>query len=175
MENNLLGQETSPYLLMHKDNPVHWRPWGPDALSEAEAKNKPILLSIGYTACHWCHVMEEESFGDPETASLMNDLFVNIKVDREERPDIDQIYQTAAQALGHTGGWPLTIFLTPLGDPFFAGAYFPKEDRLGQPAFKKVLPEVARLYREHKISERFPRATDPRNPGRSRPGIPPSS
>lgn len=148
MTGNLLGQETSPYLLMHKDNPVDWRPWGPDALGEAEARNKPILLSIGYTACHWCHVMEEESFKDPETAALMNELFVNIKVDREERPDIDQIYQTAANALGHTGGWPLTIFLTPAGDPFVAGAYYPKEDRLGQPAFKKVLTEVARVFRE---------------------------
>jgi uncharacterized protein YyaL (SSP411 family) len=148
MTGNLLDQETSPYLLMHKDNPVHWRPWGPQALGEAEARNKPVLLSIGYTACHWCHVMEQESFSDAETAALMNEQFVNIKVDREERPDIDQIYQTAANALGHTGGWPLTVFLTPAGDPFYAGAYFPKEDRFGQPAFKKVLGEVARIFRE---------------------------
>ncbi len=148
MTGNLLDKESSPYLLMHKDNPVQWRPWGAQALGEAEARNKPILLSIGYTACHWCHVMEQESFSDPETAALMNEQFVNIKVDREERPDIDQIYQTAANALGHTGGWPLTIFLTPRGDPFFAGAYFPKEDRFGQPAFKKVLGEVARIFRE---------------------------
>jgi uncharacterized protein YyaL (SSP411 family) len=148
MTRNLLDQENSPYLLQHKDNPVHWRPWGPDALAEAEAANKPILLSIGYTACHWCHVMEEESFRDADTAALMNEHFVNIKVDREERPDIDQVYQTAANALGHNGGWPLTMFLTPQGDPFFAGSYFPKEDRLGQPAFRKVLPEVARLFRE---------------------------
>src|SRR5580692_4714719 len=148
MSQNLLDQQTSPYLLLHKDNPVHWRPWGAEALNEAEASNKPILLSIGYTACHWCHVMNGESFQDPETAALMNELFVNVKVDREERPDLDQIYQTAAGALGHTGGWPLTMFLTPSGEPFFAGAYFPDEDRFGQPAFKRVLTEVSRLYRE---------------------------
>jgi uncharacterized protein YyaL (SSP411 family) len=144
----MMDQENSPYLLLHKDNPVHWRPWGPDALAEAEAADKPILLSIGYSACHWCHVMEQESFSDAETAALMNEHFIPVKVDREERPDVDQIYQTAANAMGHTGGWPLTIFLTPQGDPYFAGAYFPKEDRFGQPAFKKVLPEVSKLYRE---------------------------
>ena len=148
MSENLLGRETSPYLLLHKDNPVHWRPWGPEALAEAEEANKPILLSIGYTACHWCHVMNEESFKDPETAALMNEHFVNIKVDREERPDIDQLYQVAANSLGHTGGWPLTMFLTPQGDPFYAGAFFPKEERFGQPAFRRILPEVARLFRE---------------------------
>ena len=148
MSENRLERETSPYLLLHKDNPVHWRAWGPEALGEAESQNKPILLSIGYTACHWCHVMNEESFQDPDTAALMNEHFINIKVDREERPDIDQIYQTAANALGHTGGWPLTMFLTPQGEPFYAGAYFPKEERFGQPAFKRVLPEVAKLYRE---------------------------
>ncbi|HEX4079975.1 MAG TPA: thioredoxin domain-containing protein [Rhizomicrobium sp.] len=148
MSENLLDRETSPYLLLHKENPVHWRPWGPEALAEAEASNKPILLSVGYTACHWCHVMNEESFQDSETAALMNEHFVNIKVDREERPDIDQIYQAAANALGHAGGWPLTMFLTPQGEPFFAGAYFPKEERPNQPAFKRVLPEVARLFRE---------------------------
>ena len=148
MSENQLERETSPYLLLHKDNPVHWRPWGPEALAEAEAANKPILLSIGYTACHWCHVMNEESFKDPEIAALMNEHFVNVKVDREERPDIDQIYQTAANSLGHTGGWPLTMFLTPQGDPFFAGAYFPKEERFGQPAFRRLLPEMARFYRE---------------------------
>src|SRR5271154_985749 len=113
MSRNLLEQETSPYLLLHKDNPVHWRPWSPEALEEAVTSGKPILLSIGYTACHWCHVMNEESFSDPETAALMNDLFVNVKVDREERPDLDQIYQAAANNMGSAGGWPLTIFLTP--------------------------------------------------------------
>ena len=148
MSRNLLDQETSPYLLLHKDNPVHWRPWGQEAFEEAEATGKPVLLSIGYTACHWCHVMNEESFGDPEIAALMNENFINVKVDREERPDIDQIYQTAATALGHQGGWPLTMFLTPRGEPFVAGAYFPKEDRAGQPAFRRVLPEIVRLYNE---------------------------
>ncbi len=148
MTRNMLDQETSPYLLLHKDNPVHWRAWGPEALAEAEAANKPILLSIGYTACHWCHVMEEESFRDAETAALMNEHFINIKVDREERPDLDQIYQAAASVLGQNGGWPLTMFLTPQGEPYFAGTYFPKEERFGQPAFRKVIPEVARLYRE---------------------------
>jgi len=123
MSRNQLDRETSPYLLLHKDNPVHWRPWGPEALEEAQEQNKPILLSVGYTACHWCHVMNEESFTDPETAAVMNELFVNIKVDREERPDLDQIYQTAAQAVGSGGGWPLTIFLTPQAEPFFAGTY----------------------------------------------------
>ncbi|HEX4159991.1 MAG TPA: thioredoxin domain-containing protein [Rhizomicrobium sp.] len=148
MSENLLGHETSPYLLLHKDNPVHWRPWGSDALAEAEAANKPILLSIGYTACHWCHVMNEESFADAETAALMNEHFINVKVDREERPDIDQIYQTAANTMGHTGGWPLTMFLTPQGDPYYAGSYFPKEERSGQPSFRQILPQVARVFHE---------------------------
>jgi len=148
MSRNLLDQETSPYLLLHKDNPVHWRPWGPDALAEAEASGKPILLSVGYTACHWCHVMNHESFADAQTAALMNELYIPIKVDREERPDIDQIYQTAANFMGHTGGWPLTMFLTPGGEPFFAGTYFPVEARQGSPAFKTVLADVAKLYRE---------------------------
>src|SRR3954468_20607342 len=148
MSRNLLDAEASPYLLLHKDNPVHWRTWNADALAEAREENKPILLSIGYTACHWCHVMNEESFSDSETASLMNELFVNIKVDREERPDLDQIYQTAAQALGSQGGWPLTVFLTPEGEPFFAGTYFPKEARFRQSPFKSVLNEVARIWRE---------------------------
>jgi uncharacterized protein len=148
MSRNLLAQETSPYLLLHQHNPVHWRPWGADAFAEAEETGKPILLSIGYTACHWCHVMNHESFADHDTARLMNDLFVNVKVDREERPDLDQIYQTAANTMGHQGGWPLTMFLTAKGEPYFAGAYFPNEERFGQPAFKKVLEEVARIYRE---------------------------
>jgi uncharacterized protein YyaL (SSP411 family) len=148
MSRNQLDTEVSPYLLLHKDNPVHWRSWGPDALEQAQEQNKPILLSIGYTACHWCHVMNEESFSDSETAALMNELFVNIKVDREERPDLDQIYQTAAQALGNQGGWPLTVFLTPQAEPFFAGTYFPKEARFGQAPFKNVLQEASRIYRE---------------------------
>jgi len=148
MSQNQLAQETSPYLLLHKDNPVHWRPWGTDAFAEAEAQNKPILLSVGYTACHWCHVMNHESFADAETAEMMNSLFVNVKVDREERPDIDQLYQTAAQTMGTQGGWPLTMFLTPKGEPFFPGTYFPKEERFGQPSFKRILQEVSRIYRE---------------------------
>ncbi len=148
MSRNQLDQETSPYLLLHKDNPVHWTPWGPEALAEAEASNKPILLSIGYTACHWCHVMNEESFADPEIAALMNELFVNVKVDREERPDLDQVYQTAANAMGLTGGWPLTMFLTPKGEPYFAGTFIPKEDRQGQVGLKRVLPDVAKIYNE---------------------------
>jgi uncharacterized protein YyaL (SSP411 family) len=145
---NMLAQETSPYLLQHKDNPVHWRPWGRAALEEAERTGKPILLSIGYAACHWCHVMAHESFEDPETAAVMNRLFVNIKVDREERPDIDQIYMAALHALDEQGGWPLTMFLTPRGEPIWGGTYFPKESRYGRPAFVRVLEEVARLFRE---------------------------
>jgi uncharacterized protein YyaL (SSP411 family) len=148
MNGNQLANETSPYLLLHKDNPVHWRPWSREALAEAEAAGKPILLSIGYSACHWCHVMNQESFADPETARLMNENFINIKVDREERPDLDQLYQSASNAMGSGGGWPLTVFLTPKGVPFFTGTYFPKEERFGQPAFKSVLADVSRLYRE---------------------------
>jgi uncharacterized protein YyaL (SSP411 family) len=127
---------------------VHWRAWGPAALDEAQTSGKPILLSIGFTACHWCHVMNHESFQDAETAALMNELFVNIKVDREERPDIDQIYQAAANALGHVGGWPLTMFLTPNAEPYFAAAYLPKDERNGQAPFKQVLVEIANRYRD---------------------------
>ncbi len=145
---NRLAHETSPYLLQHKHNPVDWWPWGPLALAEAKAKNKPILLSIGYAACHWCHVMAHESFEDDATAAVMNELFVNIKVDREERPDIDQIYMSALHHLGEQGGWPLTMFLTPAGEPFWGGTYFPKEARYGRAAFTDVLREVARIFRE---------------------------
>ena len=138
IEGNRLSAETSPYLLQHKDNPVHWRAWGPAALAEAKATGKPILLSVGYAACHWCHVMAHESFEDAATAEIMNDLFVNIKVDREERPDIDQIYMSALHHLGEHGGWPLTMFLTHDDrHPFFGGTYFPKEARHGLPAFKE--------------------------------------
>jgi uncharacterized protein len=146
-ENRLAG-ETSPYLLQHKHNPVDWWPWGPDALAEAARSDRPILLSVGYAACHWCHVMAHESFEDPATAAVMNALFVNIKVDREERPDIDQIYMAALHHLGEQGGWPLTMFLTPKGEPVWGGTYFPKESRYGRPAFADVLQEVARLFRE---------------------------
>jgi len=143
---NRLGLETSPYLLQHKDNPVHWRPWGPDALSEAKATGKPILLSIGYAACHWCHVMAHESFEDEATAAVMNDLFVCIKVDREERPDIDTIYMNAIHLLGQHGGWPLTMFLDSDGHPFWGGTYFPKVARYGMPAFVDVLYRVREVY-----------------------------
>ncbi len=143
---NLLRQETSPYLLQHADNPVHWRPWGAAALAEARAANKPILLSIGYAACHWCHVMAHESFEDAETAAVMNRLFVSIKVDREERPDIDHLYMSALHATGEQGGWPLTMFLAPDGSPFWGGTYFPPEPRWGRPSFRQVLQAVSDAY-----------------------------
>ena len=145
---NRLAKETSPYLLQHRHNPVDWWPWGQDALSEAQRTGKPILLSIGYAACHWCHVMAHESFEDEATARVMNELFVNIKVDREERPDIDQIYMSALHMLGEQGGWPLTMFLTPKGEPVWGGTYFPKESRYGRAAFTDVLREISRLFRE---------------------------
>lgn len=146
MPNHLAG-ETSPYLLQHADNPVDWYPWGKEALEIAQIQNKPILLSIGYSACHWCHVMAHESFEDAEVAAAMNTHFINIKVDREERPDIDQIYQSAHYALNHrSGGWPLTMFLTPEQKPFFGGTYFPKEARHGMPGFLQLLPKVAEAY-----------------------------
>jgi uncharacterized protein YyaL (SSP411 family) len=145
---NRLASATSPYLLQHAHNPVDWWQWGPEALAEAKRANKPILLSVGYAACHWCHVMAHESFEDETTARLMNELFVNIKVDREERPDIDQIYMNALHLLGEQGGWPLTMFLTPKGEPVWGGTYFPKESRYGRPAFTDILHEVARLFRE---------------------------
>jgi hypothetical protein len=145
---NRLAAATSPYLLQHQHNPVDWREWGPGALDEAKRLGKPILLSVGYAACHWCHVMAHESFEDEATARVMNDLFVNIKVDREERPDIDQIYMNALHLLGEQGGWPLTMFLTPAGEPVWGGTYFPKDARFGRPAFTDVLREIARLFRE---------------------------
>jgi uncharacterized protein len=145
---NRLGRETSPYLLQHKDNPVHWWAWGPEALAEAKRANKPILLSVGYAACHWCHVMAHESFESADTAAVMNELFVNIKVDREERPDIDAIYMRALHSLGEQGGWPLTMFLDSEARPFWGGTYFPPTPRYGRPGFPDVLREVARIYRE---------------------------
>ncbi len=148
MPENLLRHEASPYLLQHRDNPAHWRPWGPAAIAEAKADAKPILLSVGYAACHWCHVMAHESFENPAIADLMNRLFVNIKVDREERPDIDQIYMAALHELGEQGGWPLTMFLTPDGSPIWGGTYFPPAARYGRPGFPDVLEEVARIFRE---------------------------
>src|SRR6202140_5742939 len=152
MQRNRLAAETSPYLLQHADNPVDWYPWGEQALLAAKQHDKPILLSIGYSACHWCHVMAHESFEDPAIAALMNQLFVNIKVDREERPDLDKIYQVAQQLITHgSGGWPLTMFLTPHEQtPFFGGTYFPKEPRYGMPAFGDLLRRVADYYRSHR-------------------------
>jgi len=145
---NRLAHETSPYLLQHKHNPVDWWPWGPEALAEAQRTNRPILLSVGYAACHWCHVMAHESFEDDATARVMNELFVNIKVDREERPDIDHIYMSALHHLGEHGGWPLTMFLTPAGEPVWGGTYFPKTARFGRPSFVDVLREISRIFRE---------------------------
>jgi uncharacterized protein len=147
---NRLSEETSPYLQQHKHNPVHWWPWRQEAFEEAQRLGKPVLLSIGYAACHWCHVMAHESFEKEDTAKLMNELFVNIKVDREERPDVDTLYMTALQELGEQGGWPLTMFLTPDGMPFFGGTYFPDTPRFGRPSFKEVLVNVARVYANEK-------------------------
>ena len=143
---NKLGESTSPYLLQHQNNPVNWRMWGEATLAEAKADNKPILLSVGYAACHWCHVMAHESFEDDEIAALMNKLFVSIKIDREERPDLDAIYQQALALLGQQGGWPLTMFLMPDGRPFWGGTYFPKEQRYGRPGFGDVLKFVSEIF-----------------------------
>jgi uncharacterized protein len=147
---NRLANETSPYLLQHAHNPVDWFPWGKEALSKARAEDKPILLSIGYAACHWCHVMERESFEDDETAALMNEHFVSIKVDREERPDLDSIYMDAVQAMTGGGGWPLTAFLAPDGRPFYAGTYYPPEPRHGLPSFRQVLSGIAEAWRDRR-------------------------
>ncbi len=143
---NRLAEETSPYLLQHKDNPVDWHPWGEEALEKARAEDRPILLSVGYSSCHWCHVMERESFEDEATAEIMNEHYVNIKVDREERPDIDSIYMSALQAMTRSGGWPMTVFLTPDGSPFYAGTYFPPTPRHGMPSFRQVLANLADAY-----------------------------
>jgi uncharacterized protein YyaL (SSP411 family) len=147
MHTNRLIHETSPYLLQHAHNPVDWFAWGEEALAKARAEDKPIFLSIGYSACHWCHVMEHESFEDPETAALMNELFVNIKVDREERPDLDAIYMDAVQAMTGQGGWPMSVWLTPEGQPFHGGTYYPKEPRYGMPSFQQVIQAVNDAYR----------------------------
>src|SRR5438094_1922740 len=171
---NRLINETSPYLLQHAHNPVDWHAWGPEALERAAAEDKLILLSIGYSACHWCHVMEHESFENPSIAKVMNENFVNIKVDREERPDLDQIYMSAVQIMTGSGGWPLTIFLLPNGEPTFGGTYFPPEDRYNRPGFLRVLETIAEAYRtrgadimenakslrEHLTRLTFPKAQD---------------
>ncbi len=147
---NRLAGESSPYLLQHAHNPVDWYPWGPEALERARREDKPVLLSVGYSACHWCHVMERESFENEGIARLMNELFVSVKVDREERPDVDQIYMQAVQSMTSHGGWPMTVFLTPDGVPFYGGTYFPPEDRHGIPAFPRVLQAVAEAYRSRR-------------------------
>src|ERR1700675_1299084 len=143
---NRLAQETSPYLLQHRHNPVDWYPWSPEAFERARADDKPLLLSVGYSACHWVHVMERESFENEEIAALMNRLFVNIKVDREERPDVDQIYMQAVQSMTGHGGWPMTVFLTPDGVPFYGGTYFPPADRHGLPGFPRLLHSIAEAW-----------------------------
>ena len=150
MSHNRLSLETSPYLLQHKDNPVHWMGWSEQALQEAKDRDQPILLSVGYAACHWCHVMAHESFEDPVTAGLMNQNFINIKVDREERPDIDRIYMAALHSLGEQGGWPLTMFLTPDALPFWGGTYFPPETKYGRPSFRHVLTEISRIWQQER-------------------------
>jgi uncharacterized protein YyaL (SSP411 family) len=145
---NHLVNEISPYLLQHAHNPVDWYPWIQEALQEAKIQDKPIFLSIGYAACHWCHVMAHESFEDPETAALMNEHFINIKVDREERPDLDALYMDAVVAIKGQGGWPMSVFLTPEGKPFHGGTYFPPVPRFNMPSFKDVLQQIAKLWQE---------------------------
>jgi uncharacterized protein YyaL (SSP411 family) len=145
---NALAHETSPYLLKHKDNPVDWLPWGAQALGRARDEDRPLLVSIGYSSCHWCHVMERESFEDPRTAELMNEAFVCVKVDREERPDVDALYMEAVQGMTGRGGWPLNVFLTPEQIPFYGGTYFPPEPRHGMPAWRQVLQAIAESWSE---------------------------
>src|SRR5256885_2226319 len=147
---NRLANETSPYLLQHKDNPVDWYPWGDEALARAREEDRPILLSVGYSSCHWCHVMERESFEDPETAAFMNESFVSIKVDREERPDVDALYMEAVQAMTGQGGWPMTVFLTPEQVPFYGGTYFPPDPRPGMPAWTQLLSAIAEAWSQRR-------------------------
>src|ERR1700720_1593062 len=159
---NRLAQEKSPYLLQHAHNPVDWYPWGEEAFAKARRENKPIFLSIGYSTCHWCHVMAHESFESEEVAAIMNGEFVNIKVDREERPDVDRVYMTFVQATTGGGGWPMSVWLTPDLKPFVGGTYFPPEDRYGQPGFKKVLERIATAWKEdhEKIAEQGSKIVD---------------
>ncbi len=168
---NRLEQETSPYLPQHKDNPVDWYPWGEEALEKARVEDRPILLSVGYSACHWCHVMERESFEDEATAELMNKHFVNIKVDREERPDIDSIYMSAVQAMTRHGGWPMTVFMTPDGAPFYGGTYFPPVPSRGMPSFKQLLLSLADAY-ENRRDEVLESAGPSASSCKSRPSSP---
>ena len=158
---NRLAQETSPYLLQHRDNPVDWYPWGEEALARAREEDRPILLSVGYSACHWCHVMERESFEDVETATYMNEHFVCIKVDREERPDVDALYMEAVQAISGQGGWPMTVFLDPEGVPFYGGTYFPPDEGRGMPSFRMVMEAVVDAF-ERKRDEIHQRAPEMR-------------
>src|SRR5437764_10303211 len=153
---NRLANESSPYLRQHRENPVDWYPWGEEAFARARDEDRPVLLSIGYSACHWCHVMAHESFEDDGTAAVMNDLFVNIKVDREERPDVDAIYMEAVQAMTGSGGWPMTVFLAPDGRPFYGGTYFPKQSMHGRPGFVdllKVIDDAWRTKREEVLNQ----------------------
>ncbi|MFC6726660.1 thioredoxin domain-containing protein, partial [Halobium palmae] len=147
-DRNRLREEESPYLRQHADNPVHWQPWDGTALDAARERDVPIFLSIGYSACHWCHVMEEESFTDDEVAAALNESFVPVKVDREERPDVDRVYQTVCQLVSGGGGWPLSVWLTPDGRPFYVGTYFPREPRRGMPGFLEILDRLERTWRE---------------------------
>src|SRR6201991_3979521 len=155
---NRLALETSPYLLQHRDNPVDWYPWGAEALGRAREGDRPILLSVGYSACHWCHVMERESFEDPVTAAYMNEHFVAVKVDREERPDVDAIYMEAWQSMTGHGGWPMTVFLDPDGVPFYGGTYFPPDEGRGMPSFRMVIEAVVDAFerKREEIRERAP-------------------
>jgi uncharacterized protein len=155
---NRLAQETSPYLLQHRDNPVDWYPWGEEALERAQREDRPILLSVGYSACHWCHVMERESFEDPETAAYMNEHFVNVKVDREERPDVDALYMEAVQTISGQGGWPMTVFLDPEGVPFYGGTYFPPDEGRGMPSFRMVMEAVIQAFegKREELREKAP-------------------
>src|ERR1700730_10615725 len=168
MHTNRLANEKSPYLLQHAHNPVDWFPWGPEAFERARAEDKPIFLSIGYSTCHWCHVMERESFENDQIAALLNRDFVPIKVDREERPDVDRVYMTFVQATTGAGGWPMSVFLTPELRPFFGGTYFPPASRWGRPGFTEVLAEIARSWKKERprliesaatITERLRKAT----------------
>src|SRR5262245_45681107 len=147
---NRLAKESSPYLLQHAHNPVDWYPWGEEAFAKAKKEDKPVFLSIGYSTCHWCHVMERESFEQEDVAKLLNENFVSIKVDREERPDVDAVYMASVQAMAGQGGWPLSVFLTPEKKPFFGGTYFPPTDRFGRPGFKTVLTRLATYWKEHR-------------------------
>src|SRR5512139_3694294 len=147
---NKLAAESSPYLRQHAGNPVDWYPWGGEAFERAAREQKPIFLSIGYSTCHWCHVMEHESFEDPRIAALLNDSFVSIKVDREERPDVDRVYMTFVQATTGQGGWPMSVWLTPSLEPFYGGTYFPPTSRWGRPGFREVLDELLRLWRDER-------------------------